>query len=74
MLRVGKILVLSLLVTSLCASMAFATTSRVIALGGTSRYINDDSDIFRWYGTLPSYSKMVYVEPEPPWAASAAWT
>ena len=62
MLRVGKILVLSLLVTSLCASMAFATTSRVIALGGTSRYINDDSDIFRWYGTLPSYSKMVYVE------------
>jgi hypothetical protein len=62
MLRVGKILVLSLLVTSLCASMAFATTSRVIALGGTSRYINDDSDIFRWYGTLPSYSKMVFVE------------
>ena len=62
MLRVGKILVLSLLVTSLCASLAFATTSRVIALGGTSRYINDDSDIFRWYGTLPSYSKMVFVE------------
>ncbi|UCH83965.1 MAG: hypothetical protein JSW50_16250 [Candidatus Latescibacterota bacterium] len=62
MLRVGKILVLSLLVTSLCVSMAFATTSRVIALGGSARYINDDSDIFRWYGTLPSYSKMVFVE------------
>ncbi|MEJ2720590.1 MAG: hypothetical protein P8181_05550 [bacterium] len=62
MLRVGKILVLSLLVTSLCAPLVFATTSRVIALGGTSRYINDDSDIFRWYGTLPSYSKMVFAE------------
>ncbi len=62
MFKVGKVLVLSLLVVGLCAPLALATTSRVQALAGTSSYINDDSDIFRWYGTLPSYSKMVMAE------------
>ncbi|UCG51889.1 MAG: hypothetical protein JSW58_17265 [Candidatus Latescibacterota bacterium] len=62
MLRVSKVLVLSLLVVAMCSPMAMATTSRVQALAGTSSYINDDSDIFRWYGTLPSYSKMVMAE------------
>jgi hypothetical protein len=62
MFKVGKVLVLALLVVGLCAPLALATTSRVQALAGASSYINDDSDIFRWYGTLPSYSKMVMAE------------
>lgn len=62
MLRFSKVLILSLLVVGLCAPMALATTSRVQALAGASQYLNDDSDIFRWYGTLPSYSKMVMAE------------
>ncbi|MBP2680326.1 MAG: hypothetical protein H6Q78_189 [Candidatus Krumholzibacteriota bacterium] len=62
MFKVGKVLVLSLLVVGLCAPLALATTSRVQALAGAGSYINDDSDIFRWYGTLPSYSKMVMAE------------
>jgi hypothetical protein len=62
MFKVGKVLVLSLLVLGLCSPLAMATTSRVKALAGASNYINDDSDIFRWYGTLPSYSKMVMAE------------
>ncbi len=61
MLKLSKVLVLSLLVVCL-ASAAFATTSRVTALAGTSNYINDDSNIFRWYGTLPSYANLVLVE------------
>lgn len=59
--RLSKVLILSLLVVSF-ASAAFATTSRVEALAGTSNYINDDSNIFRWYGTLPSYTRMVMAE------------
>jgi hypothetical protein len=62
MFKVGKVLVLSLLVVGLCAPLALATTSRVQALAGAGSYINDDSDVFRWYGTLPSYSKMVMAE------------
>ncbi len=62
MFKVSKVLVLSLLVVGLCSPLAFATTSRVAALAGASNYLNDDSDIFRWYGTLPSYSKMVMAE------------
>jgi hypothetical protein len=61
MLKLSKIAVLSLLVVAV-ASSAFATTSRVVALAGTGNYINDDSNIFRWYGTLPMYSKMVMAE------------
>ncbi|MFQ5511302.1 MAG: hypothetical protein ACE5EO_05585 [Candidatus Krumholzibacteriia bacterium] len=61
MLRLSKVMVLSLLVVCV-ASAAFATTSRVQALAGTSNYINDDSNIFRWYGTLPSYANLVMAE------------
>ncbi len=53
MFKVGKVLVLSLLVVGLCAPLALATTSRVQALAGAGSYINDDSVVFRWYGTLP---------------------
>jgi hypothetical protein len=44
------------------ASSAFATTSRVIALAGANNYLNDDSDVFRWYGTIDSYTRMVMAE------------
>jgi hypothetical protein len=61
MVKLSKALLLSVLVVSLVASASFATTSRVQALQAAN-YINDDSDIFRWYGTLPSYTNMVMVE------------
>jgi len=44
------------------ASPALATTSRVISLAGTGDYINDDSNVFRWYGVLPSYANLVMSE------------
>lgn len=62
MVKLSRILLLSLLVVALASPMAFATTSRVASLGGAASYINDDSDIFRWYGTLPSYRNMVMAE------------
>lgn len=61
MLRLSRVLLVSALVLALCAPMAMATTSRVIALASAHNYLNDDSNIFRWYGTLPSYANMVYV-------------
>lgn len=61
MVRISKVLLLSLLVVAF-ASSAFATTTRVQSLAETSNYINDDSNIFRWYGTLPSYTNMVMAE------------
>jgi len=62
MFRASKILLLSLLVVTMFAAVANATTSRVASLAGAASYINDDSDIFRWYGTLPSYKNMVMAE------------
>ncbi|MCZ6765516.1 MAG: hypothetical protein O7D32_01155, partial [bacterium] len=62
MFRASKIVLLSLLVVTMFATMATATTSRVASLAGAASYINDDSDIFRWYGTLPSYKNMVMAE------------
>jgi hypothetical protein len=61
MFKISRMLIVSLLVVMI-AVPAFATTSRVAALGGASSYLNDDSDVFRWYGTLPSYSRIVMAE------------
>jgi hypothetical protein len=61
MFKIGKVLVLSVVIVSL-ASAAFATTSRVIGLASAAPYINDDSDVFRWYGTVNSYGDMVMAE------------
>lgn len=61
MFKISRVLIISLLVVMM-AVPAFATTSRVRALADASSYINDDSDIFRWYGTLPSYSRIVMAE------------
>ena len=62
MLRLSRVLILTLLVVTISSTAAFATTSRVAALAGAASYINDDSDVFRWYGVLPSYSNMVMAE------------
>jgi hypothetical protein len=61
MFKISKVLILSVVVISL-ASAAFATTSRVIGLAGAAPYINDDSDVFRWFGTISSYNNMVMAE------------
>ncbi len=56
-----RILVVGLLVLAV-ASPVFATTSRVNSLAQTGDYLNDDSNIFRWYGVLPSYANLVMAE------------
>jgi hypothetical protein len=61
MFKISRVLIVSLLVV-IMAVPALATTTRVRALADASSYLNDDSDVFRWYGTLPSYSKIVMAE------------
>lgn len=61
MSKISKLLILSLVIVSM-ASAAFATTTRVLSLANPAPYINDDSDVFRWYGTLSSYNNMVMAE------------
>ena len=61
MLRISKVLILSALVLALAAP-AFATTTRVLSLANAAPYMNDDSDVFRWYGTIASYNNMVMAE------------
>lgn len=61
MFKIGKMFLLSVVIVSL-ASAAFATTSRVIALASAAPYMNDDSDVFRWFGTVTSYGDMVMAE------------
>ena len=58
----SKIVLVSTLVVVLAASMAFASTSRVRTLANMGDYISDDSNVFRWYSTLPSYANMVQAE------------
>jgi hypothetical protein len=54
-------LVLSALFVVGVAVPSFATDARQIALGQTGPYIEDDYNIFTWYGTLPSYSNTVWI-------------
>ena len=58
----GKVILVSLLIVAMAAPLAFATTARQNTLARSGDYINDDSNIFRWYATLPSYSNMVMAE------------
>jgi hypothetical protein len=53
--------VLSVLFVGALAVPALATDARQIALGGVGNYIEDDYNIFTWYGTLPSYSNTVWI-------------
>ncbi|MCK4774291.1 MAG: hypothetical protein KAT30_05880, partial [Candidatus Krumholzibacteria bacterium] len=57
----SKIVLVSMLVIVIAAP-AFATTARVRTMAGTGDYLSDDSNIFRWYSTLPSYANMVQAE------------
>jgi hypothetical protein len=57
----SKIVLVSLLIVALAAP-AFATTARVRSLANSGDYLSDDSNVFRWYSTLPSYAKMVQAE------------
>ncbi len=58
----GKVFVVSLIVVALAAPLAFGTTARVRTLANSGDYLNDDSNVFRWYATLPSYSNLVMAE------------
>ena len=55
----SKIVLVSMLVVVVAASMSFATTSRVRSLAQTGDYMSDDSNTFRWISTLPSYANQV---------------
>jgi hypothetical protein len=57
----SKIVLVSLLVIAIAAP-AFATTARVRSMANTGDYLSDDSNVFRWYSTLPSYANMVQAE------------
>ncbi len=57
----SKIVLVSMLVIVIAAP-AFATTARVRSMAGTGDYLSDDSNVFRWYSTLPSYANMVQAE------------
>lgn len=57
----SKIVLVSMLVVAIAAP-AFATTARVRSLANTGNYLSDDSNVFRWYSTLPSYANMVQAE------------
>lgn len=61
MSRISLVLIVSLLVVAM-AIPALATTTRVNSLANSGNYMADDSNIFNWYGTLPSYSNMVMAE------------
>ena len=58
----GKVFVVSLVIVALTAPLAFGTTARVRSLARSGDYLNDDSNVFRWYATLPSYSNLVMAE------------
>jgi hypothetical protein len=57
----SRIVLVSLLALAIAAP-AFATTARVRSMANTGDYLSDDSNVFRWYSTLPSYAKMVQAE------------
>ena len=57
----SKIVLVSLLVIAVAAPV-FATTARVRSLANTGDYLSDDSNVYRWYSTLPSYANMVQAE------------
>jgi hypothetical protein len=56
------VLAMVLAVAAMMASPAMATKSRVRALGAVDNYIEDDYNIFSWYGTLPSYANILSIE------------
>jgi hypothetical protein len=53
--------VLSALFVVAVAVPVLATDARQTALGNVGNYIEDDYNIFTWYGTLPTYSNTVWI-------------
>jgi hypothetical protein len=60
MKKVFAVLLSALFVVALAVPV-FATDARQIALASAGPYIEDDFNIFTWYGTLPSYSNTVWI-------------
>lgn len=60
MKKAFAILLSALFVVALAVPV-FATDARQYALGSVGPYIEDDFNIFTWYGTLPSYSNTVWI-------------
>jgi hypothetical protein len=58
----SKIALASVLVLTLGAMAANATTSRVRSLANVGDYISDDSAVHRWYSTLVSFANQVNAE------------
>jgi hypothetical protein len=58
----SKIVLVSLLILTVAASMSFATTARVRSLAYTGDYMSDDSNAMRWYSVLPMYANQVNAE------------
>jgi len=56
------LVVLAIAMTASFTMPAEATQSRVAAMGGYGRYLEDDFNIFDWPATLPSYGNMVWIE------------
>ena len=58
----SKIVLVSMVVLMVGASLSMASTARVRTLANTGDYIPDDSNVNRWYSTLPSYANQVTAE------------
>jgi len=58
----SKVVLVSMLIVVVAASMSFATTARVRSLANTGDYMSDDSNVNRWLNTLPSYANQVTAE------------
>jgi hypothetical protein len=58
----SRIALASVLVLTLGAAAANATTSRVRSLANVGDYISDDSAVNRWYSTLVSFANQVNAE------------
>jgi hypothetical protein len=58
----SKIVLVSMLVLMVAASMSFATTARVRSLANTGDYMSDDSNAMRWFSVLPMYANQVNAE------------
>jgi hypothetical protein len=58
----SKIVLVSMLVLAMFASISFATTARVRSLANSGDYMSDDSNVNRWISTLPAYANQVGAE------------
>lgn len=58
----SKVVLVSLLVLMVAASLSYATTARVRSLADTGDYMSDDSNAMRWYSVLPMYANQVNAE------------